>query len=548
MKTVTKFKCPFLKFSVKNIASILVSIFATAFIVLGTVLVIYYANGYRINKELSDFERTGVLNVESNPLRATIILDGQVIGRTPKTISSLKEGSYELQLIRDQYIPWKSNIEIVGEKSTPVHPVLFLAEQQPETVFKIDSEISHLLKPKTTNYVFITTEKEITQNVAFPLQQTVQNAETDPRSYTSTLYKIWRYETNPSIWGNQQNPKLVLEMDITNAKDLELILSNNGESGLAIVTTQNNEVNNYTTYLLDTSIINNPKPVDIAGFVDDYEIKWSEDNNYLLLESDSEIVSFNINSNTKYLLKKKDSNLVWTTDTEGNFYYLNVVEPNSDGKNGHMQILRTALTGSEAEVIVDKIYYREDNKYLITQEDLLSRESLFTFTNSPSSSQFAGLINNFKILPNLDMIWINTDYAMYIYDINLDKYSLISVKPGELISVAPDLTKLLYRSDSNINLYVFEKEPADHTTKLGVSSLLSSYQGNETDIKWRADSSIIYYFKDEKLNYIDIKGENKNTLSSFEDQFFITDNSGDYIFGTQTDENGFKSLVRIRIH
>ena len=158
--------------SIKNIANVLVSIFATAFIVLGTLLVIYYAKGYRINRDLSDFEKTGVLNIESNPLRATILLEGEVIGRTPKTISSLKEGTYEVQLIRDKYIPWKTEVEIIGEKSTPIHPTLFLAEGLEETVFKIDNDLKSITKPERSNYVFISTEKAIQNNVA------LTNAET----------------------------------------------------------------------------------------------------------------------------------------------------------------------------------------------------------------------------------------------------------------------------------------------------------------------------------------------------------------------------------
>lgn len=56
----------------------------------------------------------GFLHLKSNPPGASIILDGEGLGVTPRTIESLKSGRYVVKLIKDGYFLWRKEIELSG--------------------------------------------------------------------------------------------------------------------------------------------------------------------------------------------------------------------------------------------------------------------------------------------------------------------------------------------------------------------------------------------------------------------------------------------------
>jgi len=59
-------------------------------------------------------EGFGFLHLKSEPPGASIMLDGQGAGTTPRTIESLKSGRYVVKLIKDDYFVWEKEIEVAG--------------------------------------------------------------------------------------------------------------------------------------------------------------------------------------------------------------------------------------------------------------------------------------------------------------------------------------------------------------------------------------------------------------------------------------------------
>lgn len=59
-------------------------------------------------------EGYGFLHLKSDPPGASIMLDGQDAGITPRTIESLKSGKYVVKLIKDDYFVWNKEIEVAG--------------------------------------------------------------------------------------------------------------------------------------------------------------------------------------------------------------------------------------------------------------------------------------------------------------------------------------------------------------------------------------------------------------------------------------------------
>lgn len=56
----------------------------------------------------------GFLHLKSNPPGASIVLDGEGVGVTPRTIEALKSGKYVVKLIKDGYFLWKKEVSIAG--------------------------------------------------------------------------------------------------------------------------------------------------------------------------------------------------------------------------------------------------------------------------------------------------------------------------------------------------------------------------------------------------------------------------------------------------
>ncbi len=554
--------------SIKRIISLVFSVLITVLIVIGTIAVIYYSKGYRISRDFTNLEKTGVISFESNPFRATILLEGKEVGKTPKTISSIKEGIYNISVVRDGYLPWKTVAEVIAEKSTPLYPYLFLEKPVESVIFKIDDPISQVYKSQDNNNIFIITEKEITQKIATIPEDTVIKNETS----TSKLYKIWRYNVNPNIWSDQQNPTLVFEMSIPNAQEISMLISENGRNALIIVDVKSDEVLTNSTFLIDTNETNNPNPIDLLDFIKDYQITWSNNNEYLIFESEKEIISYNIFSNTKYLLMRKTENVIWFTNEQGQFYYVNLITLEEENGKSYYQIIKTSLTGSKEEILLDKIYFNTENKYLVDDSTLQDADKLFSFTNSPNSTQFVGEIKNIAVNEDNTIIIIETEFALYLYSHNENKYVLITSKPGEFISISPENEKLAYTNENGLNIFTFDKEILDHTVKLGNKLIFADNSNDDSEkpnneaedsneeshildvlfdetlnVIWHKDVDVIYFSNENKVYSINTRGENLYGLASFNNSLFAIDNSGSLVYGVKKDENGSDILVKIKV-
>jgi hypothetical protein len=75
-------------------------------------LVILYAMGYRLASSTIDPIPVGVLLVETKPRRATLEVDGKIIGETPRSISNLPPGEVRVRVSKAGYIPWEKMITI----------------------------------------------------------------------------------------------------------------------------------------------------------------------------------------------------------------------------------------------------------------------------------------------------------------------------------------------------------------------------------------------------------------------------------------------------
>jgi hypothetical protein len=93
-------------------------------------LVILYAMGYRLASSTIDPIPVGVLLVETKPRRATLEVDGKIIGETPRSISNLPPGEVRVRVSKAGYIPWEKMITIEPGMVTETRDIWLFPEER----------------------------------------------------------------------------------------------------------------------------------------------------------------------------------------------------------------------------------------------------------------------------------------------------------------------------------------------------------------------------------------------------------------------------------
>ncbi len=103
---------------------VLYTVASAFFILIGTVVAIQYAKG---NLRLTNdglVRNAGLLAANSFPTGAEVMIDGKLATATDDTLY-LEPGTYEIELIKDGYVPWKKTLNIEKELVTQTNARLF---------------------------------------------------------------------------------------------------------------------------------------------------------------------------------------------------------------------------------------------------------------------------------------------------------------------------------------------------------------------------------------------------------------------------------------
>jgi len=98
---------------------------AVAFVVVLTLLLVFYGRGYRLNLSSRRIAGTGIIAITSTPSDASVYLDGQFKNSTNTNIENLTPGKYDLRITKDGFSSWEKQISVTKEKVTPVNVLLF---------------------------------------------------------------------------------------------------------------------------------------------------------------------------------------------------------------------------------------------------------------------------------------------------------------------------------------------------------------------------------------------------------------------------------------
>jgi hypothetical protein len=499
-----------------NIISILISVFSTLFIVGGALLIYFFSRGYRINVLDREIRRTGVLTVQSEPNLAQLYINGNSVGRTPRS-RTLDIGLHSISIWKDGYREWKKQVEILEEKSTFVYPFLILEKIVPSTIWQKDAIVEKYWINKERDY-FVFLVSEATEDELQPIRNS-----------------LWTYRINSPIWNLNPNPTEILSLP-TNNIDLEL--SNNGQKAVIYITDEDTE-KRYFLDLTKTNTVDKLEPIDIPELLA-HNIVWSKDNRHIILESEEEIVSIDtssplLNQIPSLLTKKEGKTHLWNTDEEGFFYLLEGLDTPED--THHIYALKQSLPdGSNPKYTIGKAYFSKDNEYIEYYRN--NGDTFPEFKNSPISTQSIGQITHFEVNQNLNGVYIATDTSVYWYDISTNRYRMICPHPAQLISFSPDARKVLFVNNDYFYIFTLETEDGNQMEKIGTEKIKGIMNNEVDDIAWLSNSLYLYYKKDNILYLSEKDGENQMDLLELESiLMYTTDRNREHIITIEISEN-----------
>ncbi len=311
---------PTIRVILKKILSVVLPIFSTLFIVGTTALIIVVINGYSIDINKRVVIKTGVLNIETNPADADITVNGDYYGRSNKAIPNLEIGTYSVTLSKEGYFPFTKKVEIHHGLASPVIiPMLRTASKKeilkmlPNSIFDYNS----------TGYYVLSAGIEASDATQTPTP-TKAKTKTDPTT-TYTLSRI--YVTKPLF--DDPHPVLDEKMTITTLSASPITGISISPTGKLLFVTLTDKSGNKSVSLIpfkkNTTI--NANLTDTKSLTN-YEkekstkLLWSTDGDYLVIETPTQLISYNVKAGTRVILVEKSelltktSNLIWNiTDT-----------------------------------------------------------------------------------------------------------------------------------------------------------------------------------------------------------------------------------------
>lgn len=490
---------------------------STIFVLSISAFIYFFSKGYRFDITSREVAKTGVITIKSKPSNATVYINGNSIGRTPKS-RTLDTGIQNISVWKDGYREWSKNIEIFEEKATPIFPYLILENISQTTIWQSELPLTQYWENQSKDFFIF-------------LQQN------DNEQYT-----LWSYRINSPVWNLNPNPMEILTLQ---TEPTEMQISPNGQ--LAIMTiTEEETTTNYIVELQKPSTLENLRTLDTSE-LQNHTIYWSKDNRHLILESENEIISIDTNTNLKHTLinKTEEREYLWTTDQEGFFYTIEPLHTQEDTTYIY-SLKQTEIDGSKPKYTIEKIYLQKNPDYL--QHYRENGEIYPEFTNSPESTQTIGQIISFAVNQSANGVYIKTDSCAYWYDIETNRYRMITPHSADLIEFSPDFRKLLFGNGGYIYTFTFDKEEEDHTEILGSQKIDNLLRENISNLHWLHNSTYISYIKDNKFFISEKDAGNTQEIFNTDKTLLSTiKNSLEHIITLEETENTF-SINQYRIN
>jgi len=449
------------------------------FLILGTFLIVFISKGYRIDISNREIEKTGVLTFTTIPRRATVHVDDEYIGRSPKAVPGLDEGIHSVKVTKDGYMDWLMDVTVQVEQSIPIEPVLFLKEPRTEILFP-DTDNNNLL----IDQLFFDPDGQMAVFTTF--------ISPDEGNTELKTMQIWAYTVNKRFWEFEPKPRKIAEFtettedplsiqpyDITLSKNAQKILFSTGQE------------DSLRYFLLKTDTDNtNPAEIEELKKYKNITPAWSNDSQHLIFSINGELRSINVDSRVQTILdeKKDDEAFIWTSDKDGMVYSIKE-------KDQIYTISRVHCNGENKTDIVENL--RKSPERMLFEDNEM--ETIPVTDNEPSTLPedliHIDTINEIRITDDRKSLMLFTDTQILLYTIDKDEIHRIPVKSPRYIAETEKNRKFIFLSNNEKLIeYTSKVDEGDPMHQVGSKTLITlDPELSYTGFKWYPEYTNVIY-------------------------------------------------------
>ena len=532
-------KRPKIRSYIKKVITVLLPLFSTLFIVGTTAIIIALINGYSLDFTKRAVIKTGVLNVETIPTDADINVSGEYYGKSNRAIPNLRIGDYTVSLSKEGYYSYTKKVEVQHGLASPVIVPLLRTDGQKEI---IDLSKTLTFDSNSTGYYVLSSAELVTEGTtseaATPTPTpTKEKAKQEPtNSYVLTRI----YVTKPLF--DDPHPVLDEKMTITTLAATPISSISVSPTGKLLLVTLTDKTGNKSISLVpfkrNSSVnanLTDAKSLTSYNKMKGTTLKWSENGDYIIVDTPDQIISYNVKAGTRVILAEKSEltangeKMIWNmtesgiaiirklSGTKTNTYEINDVSYNGNPLTTQLPTLqfeqpptniwsfstddtpRFLVTTKTASYLVGKLYDAKESDYSIT----LTQEKIGDIT-----------IEHFA-----------------------EDYSRIKISSEE-ITVPPifinekHMLSFTENKGTHLVLFIYNKRSADKLTKLGRTELFSA-KDSLSAITPLALASYIAAKSADTLIVSDTTGENVLTFQTGLQTFVLGQNDTALMFTDQ---------------
>lgn len=499
-----KFPTQGIKSVAKKFLSIALPVFSTLFLVGTTAVILVIVNGYSIDISKKQLIKTGVLNIETNPSDASININGQYSGNTNRAIPNLTTGDYSISLTKEGYYTYNRNVEVKHGLATIIVAPL-IKQTGAEAVAAIGTdEISF---SNESGLYLLASADASTSAVVVTGTATPKPTTPAEKSYTLTKFTVTKNFFDPPKPSALEKVTLTLEAGLTissysvspTGKSVLIVMQNaKGQKTTAIISFKNGDTIKVSQFLT--------QPLDSYIDEKDTKVTWAKNADYIVVETSSQVITFNIKTATRIILFDKpisSKTFVWNTTDTGV-----VIVKNEQEDSLEYDVEQISFNGNAIESVIQKASLPEkplniwanttDNKTVIV---VSAEKGTYLFGNFYDNrvGEYEVTSSSTKI-DNRDIQSLGKNLVLIkIHDAKVTQVQFVTSR--FMISYTDNQAKNLYT-------YTYNKRAAEHYVTLGEKTLISN---NETELrsqKWIFSANYLIFESNRNLWAIDYTGTN----------------------------------------
>lgn len=531
---------------IKKTFSIILPVFSTLFVLGTTALIVIIINGYSIDINKRTVIRTGVLNIETNPSDADIFINDTHYGKSNRAISNLPVGEYHVTVSKDGYHAYTRKVTILHGLATPLSVPLLKVNEKKEIV-KLSQD--DLIATTTTGYYILTKQQQLfagetTETTGSPTPTSTQATQT---TITYTLGRV--HVTKPLF--DTARPAIDEKMTITTfsatpitsisisptGKLLYVVLTDKeGESSVSLIPFKKETTVNAN--LTDVRALTNYKRAKNTT------LTWSDNGDYLIIETPTQIISYNVKSGSRVILAEKSEfassgeKVIWSMTNTG----IVLIKKAQGTATNTYEIVDISFNGNPLETQLPTLSFDKKPTHIWSFSETDAPRFIVATTAGTfvvgrifdAKSADYDITLNSTAVDGVEIQHFTNDFSKFqISDKEITQKPL-AITGKHLLAFFEDKNQTLF-------LFAYNKRTADKSTVLGKNKLLTQEQGF-TELQSLAHGAYFLSKHENALIATDQTGENSITLQENVTSFALALNDSAILFTDDTRTLWFRPL------